>query len=58
MTGSALVIGMDRSLIGREILLADLYGTKKHLASGCEEEGDFGLYIIIALLVIFKGEMG
>ena len=28
MTGATLVIGMDRSLIVREILLADLYGTK------------------------------
>ena len=39
---------MDGSLRGNEILLTDLNGTKKHLASGYEEDIDVGLYIMIA----------
>ena len=54
----ALVIGMDISLIGHEILLNDLHGTKKHLNSAREEEGDVGSYIIIGLIGIFKGKTG
>ena len=39
-------------------MLADLRGTKIHLASGREREGDVGSYIIIFLMGRFKGEMG
>ena len=42
MTGAALVIGMAKSLIGHDILLSDPRGTKKHLDSDREEEGDVG----------------
>ena len=53
-----MVIGIDGSLIWHGIFLADRYGTKKHLASGREEEGGVGSYIIIDFLAIFKGETG
>ena len=58
MTGSALVIGMDGSLIGNEFFLDDLLGTKKQLDPGSEEEGDVRSCIIIGFLGIFKGETG
>ena len=57
MTRAALVIVMDWSLRGHEILLTDLHRTEK-LATGHEKEGDVGSYIIIGLLGRFKGEMG
>ena len=56
MVESALLIGMYGQLRGHEILLADHHGTKKHLSSGREKEGDTGSYIIISLLEIFDAE--
>ena len=50
-----MVIGMEGSLRGHDILLDDVHVTKK-LASGLEGEGDVGSYIIIAFLGRFKGE--
>ena len=56
MTGAALVIGMARPLRCHDILIADLHGNKKHLASGRDKEGDYVSYIIIGFLGKFKGE--
>ena len=51
--------GFSRALITESIiLLSELDGTKNHLASGRDEEGDVGSYIIIVLMGILKGEMG
>ena len=58
LTGTSLVIGMDGSLRGHEILLTDLHGTFKNWDPDREEEGGVGSYIISDFLGIFNGKMG
>ena len=51
-------MGWPGNFGGRDILLAEFHANKNHLDSGCEEEGDVVLRIIIKFLVILKGESG